>query len=112
MLYYTRCALSRTTFKVILTNLSQGTFRENITLGETSISQEDLERACRDASILEFIQSLPQGFETSVGFKGSQMSGGQRQVSNIVLYVLRSLPVFSLADLHWYVLSGQVTAKY
>lgn len=60
----------------------QGTFRENITLGETSITQEQLEKACRDASILEFIQSLPQGFDTNVGFKGSQMSGGQKQVSD------------------------------
>ncbi|CAE6449842.1 unnamed protein product [Rhizoctonia solani] len=61
--------------------LYEGTFRENITLGETSIAQEEIERACRDANILEFIQSLPQGFDSPVGFKGSQMSGGQRQVS-------------------------------
>ena len=63
-------------------------------MGETTISQEELERACRDASILEFIQSLPQGFETSVGFKGSQMSGGQRQVSGIMMYVPRCLFFF------------------
>ncbi|KAF8755197.1 ABC transporter transmembrane region [Rhizoctonia solani] len=60
--------------------LYEGTFHENITLGEASISQEQLERACRDASILEFIQSLPQGFDTSVGFKGSQMSGGRDRI--------------------------------
>lgn len=60
-------------------------------MGETTISQDELERACRDASILEFIQSLPQGFDTSVGFKGSQMSGGQRQVSNTVLRALMYL---------------------
>ncbi|ELU39567.1 multidrug resistance protein 1 [Rhizoctonia solani AG-1 IA] len=70
--------------------LYEGTFHENITLGEASISQEQLERACRDASILEFIQSLPQGFDTSVGFKGSQMSGGQRQRICIARALLRN----------------------
>jgi ATP-binding cassette subfamily B (MDR/TAP) protein 1 len=71
---------------VLLKWSSQGTFRENITLGEDSVSEEELERACRDANILDFIQSLPQGFNTPVGFKGSQMSGGQRQVSLAVLF--------------------------
>ncbi|KAG8739820.1 hypothetical protein FRC10_005081 [Ceratobasidium sp. 414] len=60
--------------------LFEGTVRENITLGRDSVSQEELERACRNASILDFIQSLPQEFDTPVGFKGSQMSGGQRQL--------------------------------
>lgn len=48
-------------------------------MGETSVTPEAIERACRDANILDFILSLPQGFDTPVGFKGSQMSGGQRQ---------------------------------
>ncbi|CAE6499324.1 unnamed protein product [Rhizoctonia solani] len=60
--------------------LYEGTFRENITLGQSPVSQEAIERACHDANILGFIQSLPQGFDTPVGSKGSQMSGGQRQV--------------------------------
>jgi ATP-binding cassette, subfamily B (MDR/TAP), member 1 len=59
--------------------LYDGTFRENIELGK-AMSLEELEEACRSASILDFIQSLPQGFDTHVGFKGGQMSGGQRQV--------------------------------
>ncbi|QRV83861.1 ABC transporter transmembrane region [Ceratobasidium sp. AG-Ba] len=71
--------------------LYEGTFRENITLGEDSISQERLERACRDATILDFIQSLPQGFDTPVGFKGSQMSGGQRQASHPRVCIARAL---------------------
>ncbi|CAE6486016.1 unnamed protein product [Rhizoctonia solani] len=82
-----------------LVSQDAGTFRENITLGETSISQEQLERACRDASILEFIQSLPQGFDTSVGFKGSQMSGGQRQRMCIARALLRNPKILLVSSI-------------
>ncbi|KAF8892354.1 multidrug resistance protein 1 [Gymnopilus junonius] len=62
--------------------LYAGTIRFNILLGATKphseITQKEIESACRDANILDFIQSLPQGFDTEVGGKGSQLSGGQK----------------------------------
>jgi ATP-binding cassette, subfamily B (MDR/TAP), member 1 len=60
--------------------LYSGTIKFNILLGATKpidqVTQEELEEACRNANILDFIQSLPQGFDTEVGGKGSQLSGG------------------------------------
>ena len=62
-----------------------GTIRFNILLGavkpESEVTQEEIEEACRNANILDFIQSLPQGFDTEVGGKGSQLSGGQKRKS-------------------------------
>ena len=63
--------------------LYDGTVKFNILLGATKpaeeVTQEEIEKACTDANILEFIQSLPDGFETKVGGKGSQLSGGQKR---------------------------------
>lgn len=72
--------------------LYDGTFRENILLGleDEEISDDELEKACSDAHILDFIRSLPEGFDTQVGLKGSQMSGGQRQRMCIARALLRN----------------------
>ncbi|CAG2164999.1 unnamed protein product [Oppiella nova] len=54
---------------------------ENIRLGskEKTISKEDIERACIEANCHEFIDKLPEKYETYVGDKGAQLSGGQKQ---------------------------------
>ncbi|KAF7325220.1 hypothetical protein MKEN_00566300 [Mycena kentingensis (nom. inval.)] len=65
--------------------LYAGTIRFNVSLGALKpaeeVTQEELEKACTDANILEFIQGLPAGFDTEVGGKGSQLSGGQKPPS-------------------------------
>lgn len=57
--------------------------RFNILLGAVKpreeVTQEEIETACRNANILDFVQSLPEGFDTEVGGKGSQLSGGQKR---------------------------------
>lgn len=59
--------------------LYSGTVAFNIALGANKppeeVTQDEIEQACRSANILEFIQSLPDGFDTEVGGKGAQLSG-------------------------------------
>jgi ATP-binding cassette subfamily B protein len=56
-----------------------GTVRENIRYGTFDATDDDIERAARRAQAHEFIENLPDGYDTLVGERGVKLSGGQRQ---------------------------------
>lgn len=53
--------------------------RENLCLGNFNVGQDEIEQTCRAVELLDFIKSLPDGFETEIGEQGCKLSGGQRQ---------------------------------
>jgi ATP-binding cassette, subfamily B, multidrug efflux pump len=61
------------------TVLFSGTVRENIAYGRPDSTPGEVEQAARDAKAGEFIQALPEGYDTVIGERGVGLSGGQRQ---------------------------------
>jgi ATP-binding cassette subfamily B protein len=59
--------------------LFSATVRENIAFGRPEATAEDVERAARLAQAHEFIEQLPEGYDTVIGERGITLSGGQRQ---------------------------------
>lgn len=72
--------------------------RDNITLGDKSFTQDQVEAAAKAAQIHDFIVSLPEGYDSLVGERGVTLSGGQRQRLSIARAILRSLGIVLLDD--------------
>ncbi|KAF2756024.1 ATP-binding cassette transporter ABC4 [Pseudovirgaria hyperparasitica] len=80
--------------------LYQGTVRENILLGgdREDITDEQIEKACKNANIYDFIMSLPEGFNTVCGNKGALLSGGQKQRVAIARALIRDPKILLLDE--------------
>jgi ATP-binding cassette subfamily B protein len=76
-----------------LTFLFAGTVRENIAYANPSASLDQVRQAARVAESEEFIQALPDGYETEVGEGGYRLSGGQQQRLTIARAVLANKPI-------------------
>ncbi len=67
--------------------------RDNIRLGREDATQEEIEAAARQAQALDFIEGLPDGWDTLLGERGAQLSGGQRQRIAVARALLKASPV-------------------
>ncbi|MBK8158507.1 MAG: ABC transporter ATP-binding protein [Rhodospirillaceae bacterium] len=80
------------------TFLFHGTVEDNIRMGRPDATGADIADAARAANIHDFIQSLPQGYDTIIGEKGIKLSGGQRQRVAIARALLRDAPILVLDE--------------
>ena len=71
--------------------------RDNITCGH-EISEEKVWEACENASLTEWVRSLPAGLDTNVGERGNQVSGGQAQRIQIARALCKNAPVILLDE--------------
>jgi subfamily B ATP-binding cassette protein MsbA len=80
------------------TMLFHGSIAENIAYGKAGATEEQIRRAARLSNADEFIDRMPDGFDTLVGERGVTLSGGQRQRIAIARAIIRDTPILILDE--------------
>jgi len=80
------------------TILFNDTVANNIRYGKGDATDEEVERAARDAFAHDFIQEFPEGYRTNIGDRGVMLSGGQRQRICIARAILKNAPILILDE--------------
>lgn len=78
--------------------LFKGSIRDNLTLFDTSISNEDMVNAAKQVNLDSMIEHLPEGYDTSVGYLGSLLSDGQKQLLAFGRTLIKKTPILLLDE--------------
>ena len=78
--------------------LFQDTIYNNIAIGRTEATREEVEEATKKARCYDFIMALPQGFDTVIGEGGASLSGGEQQRISIARCILKDAPIVILDE--------------
>lgn len=78
--------------------LFEGSVRENLLLGKSNATEEEIQKAIKSAYLDEFVKKLPQGLNTQIGERGMLLSGGQKQRLAIARAIIKNAPLVILDE--------------